>query len=90
MSKNQLRKMLFFETVLTNIISGSLAITFGFILSKIIDSFMQGINMYVEMFYDWKTVFGFMGIVFIVLLFTLIIPMRKLRKMNVVNEIKYE
>lgn len=90
MSKNQLRKMLFFETVLTNIISGSLAITFGFILSKIIDSFMQGINMYIEMFYDWKTAFGFMGIVFVVLLFTLIIPMRKLRKMNVVNEIKYE
>lgn len=90
MSKLQLKRMLRAETILANTISCLLAICVGFITTGIIDSFMQGLSLYVEMIFNWKTTFQFVGIIFIVLLLTLRIPSKRLKKMNVVNEIKYE
>ena len=55
-----------------------------------IESFMQGLSLYVDMIFDWSVILKFVGIVFIVLLFTLRIPSKRLKKMNIIDEIKYE
>jgi ABC-type antimicrobial peptide transport system permease subunit len=55
-----------------------------------LESVMKGMNLYVDIVYNPKLMLMFVGIMFAVLLFTLISPMRKIKKMNVVNEIKYE
>ena len=90
MSKGQLKKMLFFETVLANVIAAAIAIVASLLSTDMIDNFMKGMSMYVQVDYNFKTAFIFTGVVIALLVFTLISPLRRLKKMNVVNEIKYE
>lgn len=90
MSKSQLRKMLFIETVLANFIASIFVLITSYASIIFINYFMQGIDMYITVSYNFVSVLKFVGIVYIILLFTLIIPIRKLKKMNIVNEIKYE
>ncbi|MBP3339254.1 MAG: FtsX-like permease family protein [Lachnospiraceae bacterium] len=90
MSKGQIKKMLFFETVLANLISSVVAVIVGFMATGMIDSFMKGMEMYVEVEYSIATAVSFVAVIFAILLLTLLSPMKKLKKMNIVNEIKYE
>lgn len=90
MSRNQIKQMMIFETILSNLISCSLAVLVGFLSTGIIDKFMQGLSLYVEISFNLIFTLKFIGIIYIILLLTLIIPIRRLRKMNIVNEIKYE
>lgn len=90
MSKAQLRKMLFTETIIANFVASIFVLITSYAATGFINYFMQGIDMYITIYYDLITVLKFVGIIYIVLLFTLIIPINKLRKMNIVNEIKYE
>ena len=90
MSKKQLKKMLRIETILSNAISCLIAVVVGFMTTGILETFLETLSMYVEMIFDWNMAFKFIGIVFVLLLCTLIIPSRRMKKMNIVNEIKYE
>ena len=90
MSKHQIKRMLSRETILSNAISCLIAIGVGLVATGIIETFLETLSMYVEMIFDWTMAFKFIGIVFILLLCTLIIPSRRMKKMNIVNEIKYE
>ncbi len=90
MSKSQLRKMLLTETILANLIASFLVVIVSYISVDMIDKFMQGIDMYINVKYNLQSVLTFIGIIYVILLLTLIIPMKKLKKMKIVNEIKYE
>ena len=90
MSKGQIKKMLFFETVLANVVACVIAVVTGYLATGMIDSFLKGMSMYVEVTYSFGAAFSFAGVIFVVLLLTLLSPMKKLKKMNIVNEIKYE
>jgi ABC-type antimicrobial peptide transport system permease subunit len=90
MSKKQLKRMLRIETILSNAISCLIAVGVGFIATDIIETFLETLSMYVEMIFDWNMAFKFIGIVFILLLCTLRIPTKRMKKMNIVSEIKYE
>lgn len=90
MSKKQLKGMLKIETMLANAISCIIAVIVGFMTTGIIETFLESLSMYVKMIFDWNMAFKFIGIVFILLLCTLRIPIKRIKKMNVVNEIKYE
>ena len=90
MSRKQIKKMLVLETVIANFISCVLAVICGVLSTGIVDKFMQGLSMYVDITFDYKAAFIFAGCVFIALLITLFVPARRLRKMNIVDEIKYE
>ena len=90
MSKGQLKKMLFFETLLANLIAAAIAIVTSILATDMIDNFMKGMAMYVQVEYSFKTALVFTGIIIAVLVFTLISPLRRLKKINIVNEIKYE
>ena len=82
--------MLFTETIIANFVASIFVLITSYAATGFINYFMQGIDMYITIYYDLITVLKFVGIIYIVLLFTLIIPINKLRKMNIVNEIKYE
>ena len=90
MSKGQLKKMLFFETLLANFIAAAIAIVTSILATDMIDNFMKGMAMYVQVEYSLKTALVFTGVIIAVLVFTLISPLRRLKKINIVNEIKYE
>ncbi|MBR3152446.1 MAG: FtsX-like permease family protein [Clostridia bacterium] len=90
MSKKQIKKMLVLETAIANLISCALAFAIGVLSTGIIDKFMQGLSMYVDIAFNYSAGLIFAGGVYIALLLTLVIPARRLRKMNIVNEIKYE
>ena len=90
MSKGQLKKMLFFETVLANLIAVFIGIVTSILLTDMLDNFMCGLSLYVQVEYSFVTAFIFAGGIFAVLLLTLLSPIKRLKKMNIVNEIKYE
>lgn len=90
MSKAQIRKMLFTETILANIVASIFVFITSYASVGFINYFMQGLEMYITVPFNFMVVFKFVGFVYIILLFTLIIPAVKLNKMKIVNEIKYE
>ena len=90
MSKAQIRKMLFTETILANTVASIFVFITAYASVGFINYFMQGLEMYITVPFNFMVVFEFVGIVYIILLFTLIIPAIKLNKMKIVNEIKYE
>jgi ABC-type antimicrobial peptide transport system permease subunit len=51
---------------------------------------MCGLSLYVQVEYSYMTAFIFAGAIFAILILTLLSPMKRLKKMNIVNEIKYE
>ena len=90
MNKTQIRKMLAFETIISNLISLLLSFIVAYIILLLMNDIVGIIGFYVKLELDIKTMFIFTSIVYILLIFTLIVPFRKLRKMNIIEEIKYE
>ncbi len=90
MSKKQLKQMLIAETVLSNLIACITAVCIAFLTTGMIDSFLQGMILYIDVVFNWILAFKFSGIMFVLLLLTLFIPIKRLKKLNIVNEIKYE
>jgi putative ABC transport system permease protein len=90
MSKGQLLRMMAAEVMLTSLSASVLGGIVGYISIGMIDSFMRSLSMYVEITYDFKVALVVMVIIIILSLFTLLIPAKRLRKMKIVNEIKYE
>ena len=90
MSKSQLRRMLVIENITSNIV----ACAFGFGVSimslRYINKLMYGIKMYTDVQYQYNVGLMIMGIVLVVLLSTVIVPIKKMKKINVVEAIKYE
>ena len=90
MSKRQLRKMLVIENITSNLV----ACTFGLIVSivslRLMNKLMYGIKMYEDFEYDYKLGLLVMGIVLFILLLTVVVPIKKMKKINVVEAIKYE
>ena len=90
MSKSQLRRMLVIENITSNIV----ACAFGFGVSimslRYMNKLMYGIKMYTDVQYQYNVGLMVMGIVLVVLLSTVIVPIKKMKKINVVEAIKYE
>ena len=90
MSKSQLRKMLVIESITSNIIACIFGLIVSIVSLKLMNKLMYGIKMYENFVYNYKLGFIVMGLVLFVLLLTVIVPIRKMKKINVVEAIKYE
>lgn len=90
MSKKQLLKMMMAEVMLTSLFASGIGVLTGYISVGMIDKFMRSIGTYVDVVFDFKTALVVVGIILILSLFTLLIPAKRLRRMKIVNEIKYE
>jgi ABC-type antimicrobial peptide transport system permease subunit len=90
MNKTQIKKMLALETIVANIVALGIAVVVTILTTSFIDRFLQNIGLFLEIKFDLMVVLSFSAIIYIILLFTLIFPFRRLKKMNIVEEIKYE
>ena len=70
------------------------ACIFGFIVSVIsvilMARVMNGIKMYINLGFNYEIGLIIIGIIFVVLLITVIVPIRRLKNINIVESIKYE
>lgn len=90
MSKKQLRKMLFIENITSNISSSVIGFISSVISVKIINSVLNGIGLYINVKFNIYIAIVLIMFILVILLTTIIIPINKLRKINIVETIKYE
>lgn len=90
MSKTQLNIMIFFETMNSFLIGCLSGLVLSLWMSRLMLGLLSSIGMHIELNFQWLKIFGAVGVIFIVLILTAFIPMYKILKMNIVEEIKYE
>lgn len=90
MSKSQLRRMLVIENITSNIVACAFGFGVSIISLRYMNKLMYGIKMYTDVQYQYNVGLMIMGIVLVVLLSTVIVPIKKMKKINVVEAIKYE
>ena len=84
MSKGQIKKMLFLEVLLSNMFACILAILSALLSTKIMEKTLHSMATYINVEFNWSSTILFVGIMFIILLATILIPFKKLKKMNIV------
>jgi len=90
MSKGQLRVMILFEAIGTFITGCILGAILSVGLARLMTKMFFSVGMCISTEVNITAMLQLLGITFIVLLLTTISPIRKLNKMNVVDQIKYE
>ena len=90
MTKGQIKKMLLLETLIVNLLTILIAVIVSIFTTILVNSFIDGIELYMIIKYDLMIAIKFSLLIYIFLLLTLIVPFRRLKKMNIVEEIKYE
>lgn len=90
MSKKQLKRLVLVETFLSFGISIITATGIGYVLSRILEQLLNGMYLTMKLEYDFTSIVKLVIGVLIIMLFTTLMPRKKINKMNVVDEIKYE
>lgn len=90
MSKKQLKRLITLETALSFGAMSIFALAVSYGMSFITDAGMKAMTICVPIIYDFKGLLLLTAGVYIVMIFTSIAPKLKLRKMKVIDEIKYE
>lgn len=90
MSKNQITRLLISETLLINFTSCLISLIVGFLMTNILSKALESMSLFIEMNFNLILSIKFITIVFIILLMTLIVPIKRLKNMKVIDEIKYE
>ncbi|MBS4535926.1 FtsX-like permease family protein [Clostridium sp. D2Q-14] len=90
MSKFQLNIMIFFEIISSFLIGCISGLVLSIWMSKLLGVLLSSIGIYLEFSFQWGNIFTVVGSIFVVLMLTAIIPIFKILRMNVIEEIKYE
>lgn len=90
MSRAQLRKMIFFESLGTFLAGTIFAAVLSEWLIKLLFTVLKSIGMGFPIELQLIPMLQVVGVVLLVLLITAISPMRKISKLNIINELKYE
>ena len=90
MSKKQIRRMITLETILSFGIMGICAVGLSFLFRVIMEQLVHSMYLSVPIVLDIKATLLLILGIYIVMILTTISPRRRLNKMNVINEIKYE
>lgn len=90
MNKTQIKKMLANETMLSNFIAILISFVVTYVIVLLMNDIVGNIGFYINIKLDFKAMIKFVIIIYILLMLALIVPYRKLKKMNIVEEIKYE
>ncbi|MBR1654257.1 MAG: FtsX-like permease family protein [Clostridia bacterium] len=90
MSKKQLKRLITLETALSFGAMSIFALVVSYGMRFIADAGMKAMTICVPIIYDFKGLLLITLGVYVLMVFTSIAPKRKLRKMKVIDEIKYE
>lgn len=90
MTKPQLYKMVLEENVISFIISAISGICLSVILRIYIEKTLNGMSMFIKMVFESKGVITLLIIVFALMVIESLVPIIKIKKLDLVKEIKYE
>lgn len=90
MSKKQLNKMIFTELILSYFISSLVSIIFTIMLIKLLKYTMEILGLYIPITFSITSVVVLLIIIGIIMTVIYIVIKRKIKKMNIVEELKYE
>ncbi len=90
MTKIQLYKMVLEENIISFIISAISGISLSIILKVYMQKTINGMSMFVNMVFETKGVIVLLIIILLLTILQTIVPIVKMRKMDLVKEIKYE
>lgn len=90
MSKGQLYKMALEENIFSFLIAILPAISLSYFLNIFITKTLSGMDMFINMVFSINGVLTLSGIILVLMLVEALVPIIKLKKMNIVKEIKYE
>ena len=90
MTKTQLYKMALEENIISFIISAISGIALSVILKVYMEKTLNGMSMFVNMVFETNGVITLLMIILLLTIIETIVPVIKIRKMNLVKEIKYE
>lgn len=90
MTKIQLYKMLLEENIISFIISAISGISLSIILKVYMQKTINGMSTFVNMVFETKGVIVLLIIILLLTILQTIVPIVKMRKMDLVKEIKYE
>ena len=90
MTKNQLYKMIFQENLISYLMAMIPAISLSYVMGSYIGKTLKGMNMFFELSWGTTETLILLTAIFVVVLIESIVPVRKIKKLNLVKEIKYE
>ncbi len=90
MSRSQLKSMIFFEALGTFLAGGIYAVVLSMWMVRLLNIVLMSIGMGYPIGIEADKLLQVLGIVLVLLLVTSISPMRKISKLKVIEEIKYE
>jgi len=90
MSKKQLKRLITLETALSFGAMSIFALAVSYGMRFIADAGMKAMTICIPIIYDFKGLLLITLGVYVLMVLTSIVPKRKLRKMKVIDEIKYE
>lgn len=90
MNKEQLRKMLLIETIISSILPIIVSVPLGMLLSLPIRSIMYSTGTQLPLVFDIPELIGLTVILLIVFSLTVLFPYNSLRKMKLSEQLKYE
>ena len=90
MTKKQIYKMAIVENILSFIIAVVPGMIFGLIINIYMEKTTAGMDMFINTVFEIKGVLVLLGIILSLTVVETIVPIRKIKKMDLVKEIKYE
>ena len=90
MSKWQIIKMLILENFVSNIVACIIGFIVAIMSVNLIGMVLRGIKLYTEINFNYKMGFMIVGGILIILIAAVVLPISKLRKINIIESIKYE
>lgn len=90
MSRSQLSRMLFFEAIGTFLLGCLIGGGVGALLTPVFETALFAIGVVFEISIDIPALLGMLSLIFIILSLSTLSPVLKLKKLNIVDEIKYE
>lgn len=90
MTKTQLYKMALEENIISFIISAISGVILSIILKVYMEKTLNGMSMFINMIFETKGVIILLMIVLLLTIIEALVPIIKIRKIDLVKEIKYE
>ena len=90
MSKAKIMQLLLYENAIMLLIAESYAVVTGYFLVKMFGQTLEGIAWTLNMVYDYKIILMIVIVMFVVVMLSTFISLWKIRKLDVIREIKYE
>ena len=90
MTKTQLYKMALEENIISFIISAINGVALSVILKVYMEKTLNGMSMFINMVFETNGVMVLLMIILLLTIIQTIVPVIKIRKIDLVKEIKYE